>query len=99
MIQGSTQQHIFSLPFSNRPIEDVRIVYKQGTKKIVKTGDEVTIIDRTAVVRLSQEETLLFDIGKIIEVQISIDTKQGKTLKSKIYRLHPERNLEKEVIK
>lgn len=98
MVRGTTNQHIFDLPFSDKPIKTVRIVYKQGDKKIVKTGEQIIIIGNQAVVRLSQQETLEFSIGKLVEVQVIILTTQGKVLKSKIYKLHIEKATEEEII-
>ena len=79
-------------------IENVRIFYYQDDEEVLKKeGDDVTIDGALAVVKLTQEETALFAMEKIIEMEIEIITYAGEVLKSNIMTEYAKRVLNKEV--
>lgn len=49
---------------------NVYATFKQNTKEITKTGEDIAISEREVDVYLSQEETLAFTYGKI-EIQLN----------------------------
>jgi hypothetical protein len=85
MIQGSTPLHIFRLPFSTDIIYALRISYEQNKKIVLsKELDNVSLEENAVKLRLSQEETLLFDAICPCRIQMHILTTGGDAVPSKI---------------
>lgn len=84
MIQGSTPLHTFVLPFKTEMIQAVRIIYEQKNKVVLsKETKDVSMDENTIALRLSQEETLLFDSSVMARIQLHILTTGGDALPSK----------------
>lgn len=84
MIQGSTPLHTFVLPFSTELIQSVRVTYEQKKKVVLsKETKDVAMEGNTVALRLSQEETLLFDSLVPVRIQLHILTSGGDALPSK----------------
>lgn len=84
MIQGSTPLHTFVLPFSTDFIQSIRVTYEQNKKVILsKETPDVAMNGNTVALRLSQEETLLFDSVVPARIQLHILTTGGDALPSK----------------
>ena len=99
MIRGTTPKHTFSLPVDSSVIRALRIIYAQGGKEVItKELSDCTLAETEATVKLSQEETLLFDSSQIVEIQMRILTTGGDALASRIRRTAVGRLLEDEVI-
>lgn len=83
MIQGTTPTHTFTLPFSADTIDAVRFTYKQNGKIVLeKENEEITKKDNTVFVKLTQEETLLFDANCTVLLQPHVRTTEGDALVS-----------------
>ena len=111
MISGSTPTNTFTLPFDPYEGTKYRIVYAQGEnrkEKILfeKTTEDCTVNGRVVSVRLTQEETLLFDCtphylyGKCepypVKIQIGVESPGGDVLWSNIIETPPERCLKRD---
>ena len=84
MIQGSTPLHTFVLPFSTELIHSVRVTYEQKNKIVLsKETNDVAMEGNTIALRLSQDETLLFDSLVPARIQLHILTTGGDALPSK----------------
>lgn len=84
MIQGSTPLHTFVLPFSVDLIQSVRVTYEQKNKIVLsKETEDVAMEGSTIALRLTQEETLLFDPLVPARIQLHILTTGGDALPSK----------------
>lgn len=98
-MRGTTPTHIFTLPFEANLISSIRIIYTQGDEQIlVKEVKDCQIDGNTVTVRLTQEETFLFDCKKYVEIQIRALTHSGDVLNSNIMKESVERCLDNEVI-
>lgn len=99
MIQGTTPTHKFNIPFNTESIERVRIVYEQaGDVVLTKENEGCTMTGNTLIVRLSQEETLLFKSNVATRIQVHLRTKSGEAYASNLVRVSVYELLEKEVI-
>lgn len=84
MVQGSTPLHSFVLPFSTELIAAVRVAYEQKKKIVlVKETQDVMMQDHVIGLRLTQEETLLFDPLVSARIQLHILTTGGDALPSR----------------
>lgn len=97
MRRGSTPKHIFTLSLDASVIAKVRVLYAQNGKLLFrKEGDQVTINGQQVIVELTQEDTLKFRNGTA-EVQLRVNTPDGKSIPSPIYSIPVEQLLENEV--
>lgn len=85
---GTTPTHVFEIPVSADQIEDVRIVYAQaGVEVLAKEIDDCELKGNTITVKLTQEETFLFDQKLDADVQVRILTVAGEVLASDIMKM------------
>ena len=99
MIRGTTPKHTFALPFSTDLIASARVIYSQNSKPVlVKTGDDLTLVDNRIELILSQAETFLFQCARNVEMQVRVLTHEGNVLNSHIVKVPVGRCLESEVL-
>lgn len=84
MIQGTTPTHYFTLPFEANLVDEARVIYRQGTKEILRkeTADFSRDGNRISVT-LTQEETFRFDYKIAVKFQLRVRTTTGKVLATK----------------
>lgn len=99
MKRGTTPTHTFTLPFDTSLLSVVRVIYAQLCKTVlVKTGEDLDLSGNTVTVRLSQEDTLLFNCSHPVEIQIRVATAAKDVLNSDIMRVPVGRCLESVVL-
>ena len=85
MIRGTTPTHTFKLPFDTAICNKVKVVYAQDDKVLFKkSATDCDISGDTISLGLTQEETLMFDCTKPVQIQLEILTGGGDVLKSLI---------------
>lgn len=100
MIRGSTPTHIFTLPFDMGDADKVKIIYAQDDNILLTKERNACKIESNVVsVKLSQEETLLFDCKKQVQIQIRVLTAGEDSLVSDIIHVSVAKCLESEVMK
>ena len=82
MIQGTTPTHTFNLPFDSANIECLRIVYEQN-KKVILAKEECTKDGNKLELKLTQEETLMFDENIPVRIQLHVKFTNGEVGASK----------------
>jgi hypothetical protein len=80
---GATPTHTFELPFEVATIKAAEIVYKQHgeiilTKALESCNCDINIL----TLRLTQEETFLFDENSTVAMQMRVLTKDGEVIPS-----------------
>ena len=96
---GTTPTHTFKLPFNTEVIKELKITYAQdGQIKLEKRYKDCTLNEDEVSIKLTQEETFLFDAIKNIEVQMRILTQAGDALSSDIRVIGAQRCLDSEVL-
>lgn len=99
MMRGTTPTHIFTLPFEAKLFSNIRIIYAQGDEQIlVKEAKDCHIDGNTVTVRLTQEETFLFDCKKYVEIQVRVLTPGKDALNSDPIKVSVDRCLDNEVM-
>lgn len=99
MIQGTTPIHTFGIPFDTTTIKKARVTYSQNDSVVlIKEGEQCTITDNAVVVRLSQEETFLFDTDFPVDIQVRILTKDDVAIASRPQRVPIRTVLDGEVL-
>ena len=87
---GSTPTHTFVLPEKTDIFKTAKITYCQTSALnsdemeiiLTKYLDDCEVSDNTLIVKLTQEETFLFDNNKIVEIQLRVVTVSGDALTS-----------------
>ena len=83
MIQGTTPTHTFYVDKDTSLIKSVKITYAQNEKIVlVKRTPDCVINDGKIMVRLSQEDTFLFDPDKFVTILIRVLTIDDKAITS-----------------
>lgn len=97
MIRGTTPTHTFNLSLDADLIHKVRVLYAQDGKCVLKKENDACTKDGCKVsVKLTQEETLLFNEGNV-EMQLRVLTPTGDSFSSRIHVVSVDRLLEDEV--
>lgn len=87
MFRATTPTHIFSLPFETSLLNKILITYKQDDAIILeKTEADCTLDGNDIKIKLTQEETLLFDADKRVMIQLRVLTTDGTAMASEIKR-------------
>lgn len=83
MRQGTTPTHIFDLPFDTGDVERLEITYEQNDKVVLqKQKNDCTLEGNEVSVKLTQEETFLFEAGTNIIAQIHAVSVYGDAVNS-----------------
>lgn len=93
MTRGTTPTISFELPFPLSNVNELSLSFKQGKTMIVKTLDDVEVIDNEYQIKLSQEETLSFKSDLTAEAQLRVKLLTGDVLASDVYTVDVERIL------
>lgn len=92
MYRATTPVHTFTLPSETSFYKEIQVMYKQGRKKIVKhyqnneLPEGMTLDGKNVIIRLTQEETLKFDKGKV-NVQIRVMTNADDVMASQKFSI------------
>lgn len=99
MISGTTPTHVFKLPFDSAQLSAARVVYKQGSKEIIrKETKDFTMEGNIIKVNLTQEDTFLFDCKTSVKYQLRVRTVMGRVLATKVKIISVEECLDREVL-
>lgn len=79
IIQGTTPEHEFTLPFDTSLIKELRISYGQkGREVIVKYDEDCVYSGNIIKVPLTQEDTFMFNPRLLVDVQLRVLTKNDQ---------------------
>lgn len=79
IIQGTTPEHEFVLPFDTSLIKELRISYGQkGREVIVKYDEDCAFNGKTIKMSLTQEDTFMLNPKLIVDVQLRVLTKSNQ---------------------
>ncbi len=99
MKRASTPTHRFELMTDLSALKDILITYKHGGKIVLeKKRKDVTMEGKTAVVKLTQEETNLFSADTDVKMQVRILSLGGESYPSNIITVPVEDVLNDEVM-
>lgn len=96
MIRGTTPTYVFNLPFDVATIDKARVIFRQ--KDICVKKDEVIMEGSTITITLTQEDTLKFKCGSIVEAQVRVITNGGESLASYVVSINVYECLDDEVL-
>ena len=98
MQKGTTPIHTFTLDIDTGTLKKARVIYAQSGKRVLVKEDGV-LSGNTITVKLTQNDTFLFDHKKKVEIQVRALMHNGDTYNSDIYEETVERCLDTEVIR
>lgn len=85
MVRGSTPTHTFELPLDEENIKNVIVAYAQDDVVVLsKTIEDCIVSGNIITLELSQEETLLFNSKKKVDIQLKVLNNNGKVFISNI---------------
>lgn len=97
IVRGSTQEHIFILPFYLDMIEELFVTYSQNGKKVLEkklSDGRLSTTNNSYIVTLSQEDTLSFTPSfltnpqkvNLVVMQLRVKLVDGRVLASDIIK-------------
>lgn len=98
-MRGTTPTHVFTLPFETALVKAVKVTYvHDGATVLVKENQDCTMEGSTVTVKLTQEETLLFENNQLVQIQLRVLLQNGDALRSVVYHCHTGVLLDDEVM-
>lgn len=96
MIRGTTPT--FKLMLNDETVDltqalNVYATFRQGSKQIDKSGEDLEVSANEVDVYLSQSDTLTFNSGDVMEVQLNWTYVDGRRACSNIIRVNVGKNL------
>lgn len=97
MIQGTTPTSLFKFSVDLALIKEWRICfYQEGRENLIKTNADCIVDENKVIyVKLTQEETLAFDVDKYIKIQVKALTQDNNVISSQIITTHTHEILDK----
>lgn len=97
---GCTVTNTFTLPCGSEDIAALYVTYQQnGVTVLEKTKEDCRFQGNTAILSLSQEDTLKFPLEEgVIRIQIRLRTVAGTAMKSAVMTAAPDELLKQGVI-
>ena len=99
MRRGTTPTHTFTLPITVENCSQIRIIYSQRGKVLLKKNKEDMELDGyTVKTKLTQAETMKFDDKELVEIQVRAITWDDDSLVSDVFTRRVGRLLDDEVL-
>ena len=98
-MRGTTPTHVFTLPFETALVKAVKVTYAHNGQIVLeKETVDCEMEGNDIKLKLTQEETLLFDNNQLVQIQVRVLTQDGDALRSVIYHCHTGILLDDEVM-
>jgi len=98
---GTTPSYTFDIPFDLSIIENIRVVFKQDDKIVLKKekADCTFDVDTSSIkITLSEKETFEFEKGQIIKIQLHVSIVGNSAITSNVMDDYAWECLDDEVI-
>lgn len=97
--QKTTPQHIFKIPFDTSDLTAVELVYRQDQRILLtlREGD-LTMEGDTITAELTQEQTLMFNDRRPVEVQMAVMDADGHAFTSRKVRIDVYEAISKDIL-
>ena len=100
MRKGTTPSFVFELPLQMDQISAAKVTFAVGDKIILeKHLQDCAYAENTITVKLTQEETFLFECNATIEMQLRVLTVNEDALSSDVFTIFAHQCLDDEVLK
>lgn len=103
MYRATTPTHTFALPFDTSQCSIIQVTYRQcnkGFTKLYKDNilpDGMTLDEDTIILKLTQEETLLFKADEPVNVQVRV-MKGSSVYASQIVSVYVNSSLNEDIL-
>ena len=99
MRKGTTPTFTFTIPFGAELIKTAKVIFEgDNGVKLEKRTEDCGLSENEVSVRLTQEDTFLFDCNEYIKVQLRIITTAGDALATDPARVFVAECLDDEVL-
>lgn len=86
-MRGTTPTHIFNVSVPSDLIAKARVTYAYEDQiLVVKNTADLIIGDNTITAQLSRDDTLTFPNDGTVEFQLEVETTDGASLKTPVFR-------------
>lgn len=105
MYRATTPTHTYKLPIQTSDCKIIKVIYKQGETKIVKyymgntEADGMTLDGDKVIIKLTQEETLMFNAKEPVSAQIRVLTNDDDAFASRRFRIAVNETQDEEILK
>lgn len=98
MIKGTTPSFTFKLPFNIELLSNAKVTLRQGEVILEKKLCDCATTENSLTVRLTQDETFMFDCKSVINVQLRVVTLNGDALATRVFDVYAKQCLDEEVL-
>ena len=104
MYRATTPTHTVGFPVDTSTCEIIKVIYKQGGTKLIKqktnseTPEGMTLDGNKVVIKLTQEETMLFNAKSFVRVQVRVKKTNGDVFNSQKWAIHVDDGLDEEIL-
>lgn len=98
MIRGTTPSFTFKLPFDVALLANAKVTICQGDTTLEKKLCDCSVNENALTVRLTQEETFLFDCHSFVKVQLRVVSVHGEALSTEVFDVRVKQCLDEEVL-
>lgn len=105
MYRATTPTHTYKLPIQTSDCKIIKVIYKQGETKIIKyymdniEADGMTLDGDKVIIKLTQEETLMFNAKEPVRAQIRVLTNDDDAFASRRFRIAVNETQDEEILK
>ena len=98
MIKGTTPRFTFKLPFAVDLLSNAKVTLRQGDIYLEKKLCDCETTENSLTVRLTQEETFMFECKSFIKMQLRVLTENGDALATRVFEVYAKQCLDEEVL-
>ena len=105
MYRATTPTHTYKLPIQTSDCKIIKVIYKQGETKVIKyymdniEADGMTLDGDKVIIKLTQEETLMFNAKEPVRAQIRVLTNDDDAFASRRFRIAVNETQDEEILK
>ena len=104
MYRVTTPTHTFTLPIETSTCKEIQVTYRQRNRELVKHYQDgvlpsgMTLDGKNVIIRLTKEETKLFDADDFVYAQLRVLTNAGDSFASREFPLFVEEVQSEEIL-
>ena len=104
MYRATTPTHTYKLPIQTSECRIIKVIYKQGAATLSKcyrdstVPDGMTLDGNKVIIKLTQQETLMFNAKDPVRSQVRVLTEDGDVLASRRFKITVNETQDEEIL-